>query len=106
MNGTDKWAASLFQKMASTSVPQVRRETVREKWRRSIGWPLGREHYRDPLSRQHAVCDPADPDCLVHEDRFNPDRGPRQAVLHFIVDFLPLPLRRMRRGQGRIKRAR
>lgn len=64
-----------------------------------MGWPPRREHYRDPRSTQHAVCGPEGEECQVHEDRFNPNRGPKHAVLHLFVDFLSLPLRRLGRGK-------
>jgi len=44
-----------------------------EKWIRSIGVPLKKEHFRElPPGKRHAVFDLGAPYATMHYDRFNP----------------------------------
>ena len=62
-------------------------------WERSIfplfdipmGIPLDKEHFRN--GTEHAVCDPPDGTCEIHEDEFNPDEGIVDMILHAFYDL-------------------
>jgi hypothetical protein len=68
--------------------------TNSSNWKRSpMGIPIEKTHYRKVGGTKHAVCDPSDGTCEIHEDEFNPDEGIVDMILHAFLD-LPEDLQR------------
>ena len=58
------------------------------KWKRSpLGIPIEKLHFREVSGTKHAVCDPSDGTCEVHEDKYNPDRSITDKILHAFHDL-------------------